>query len=864
MSKKLRVKVKRPWIAYPGTPIQQNFAEDVVHGYLQWDIESRSQFAVKFRELPNPKPFVTIEWDKDVESTVAYALANVPPKCRVRVRVKQHISQNEAQKLTSELRAKLDATEVVFKTDAVVQKSSLQTGQVTIQRDDLRNPEMLVKLLKEYHTDASVTVSDEEWDAVFEQLKSYLADPALNEDILRNVKWSLRRLSFDNTFAYGQGNVIDFQSLSGIVGIFGPNRAGKSSIVGTMMYALFNGTDRGTIKNIHVVNVRKSYCTTNAIVNVGGIDYVIERQTSKNENKRGQVNASTALNVFRVNNVDNIEDLAGEQRNDTEKIVKRLIGGPEDFLMTSLSAQDDINQFIKHGSSKRAQFMSRFIDLDVFAKIHELANKDANALKAQLKMFATFDDSLVNRKKIELEGIEQTLIDVSERAEMLRDELTLLQQQVALSRDTAMVTRAQVEAQKKRVLQIEESIRVAESVISEHGEKVKKLKAKLEKIAVLKHEHDLSDLRSRLGALQTLESNVVALKHQHERESSVHESQKKSLKILDEVPCGDSFPTCKFIKDAHENKDLVDKQKTKVDELHLRLDDMMKNLKTLKTEKLGDRVKQVEQIYDLETKIKLDISACNVDLVKSETILSSSRNELSEARSKLAELERAFYNDENAEVASLRTRIAKLMEQVKHADSEKVRLASLRGKVTSDIEKYDAEIVRRDEITMKLKFHELISTAFSKKALPTIIINSQLPLINSEIAKILHGIVDYSVELEVDASSDSLEVYINYGDSRRIIELGSGMEKMIASIAIRVALINISTLPKTDMFIIDEGFGALDEAGVESCNRLLTSLKRYFRLVLVITHVDGIKDSVDHFLEIVKHEKDSSVNYVGS
>jgi DNA repair exonuclease SbcCD ATPase subunit len=88
------------------------------------------------------------------------------------------------------------------------------------------------------------------------------------------------------------------------------------------------------------------------------------------------------------------------------------------------------------------------------------------------------------------------------------------------------------------------------------------------------------------------------------------------------------------------------------------------------------------------------------------------------------------------------------------------------------------------------------------------------------------------------------------------------MEKTVGSIALRVALVNISSLPKSDMFIIDEGFGTLDESGVEACSRLLTSLKKYFRLVLVITHVDGIKDIADHIMEINKNEKDSKVVFV--
>ena len=75
-------------------------------------------------------------------------------------------------------------------------------------------------------------------------------------------------------------------------------------------------------------------------------------------------------------------------------------------------------------------------------------------------------------------------------------------------------------------------------------------------------------------------------------------------------------------------------------------------------------------------------------------------------------------------------------------------------------------------------------------------------------------------------------------------------EKMIASIAIRVALTNISSLPKSSMFIIDEGFGALDDSNLEACARLLANLKSYFKNILIISHVDAIKDIVDNVIDI--------------
>ena len=93
----------------------------------------------------------------------------------------------------------------------------------------------------------------------------------------------------------------------------------------------------------------------------------------------------------------------------------------------------------------------------------------------------------------------------------------------------------------------------------------------------------------------------------------------------------------------------------------------------------------------------------------------------------------------------------------------------------------------------------------------------------------------------------------------RVIELASGMEKMMSSLAIRVALINVSSLTKTNMLIIDEGFGALDDSNIEACSRLLESLKKWFRNIIIVSHVDAIKDSVDNSLEITRDGKDSRV-----
>ena len=85
---------------------------------------------------------------------------------------------------------------------------------------------------------------------------------------------------------------------------------------------------------------------------------------------------------------------------------------------------------------------------------------------------------------------------------------------------------------------------------------------------------------------------------------------------------------------------------------------------------------------------------------------------------------------------------------------------------------------------------------------------------------------------------------------RRFIELASGFERMLSALAIRVALIELSSLPKLTTLIIDEGFGVLDENHITTIGRMFDSLRTKFKNILVISHVDSIKDMADHIIDI--------------
>ena len=856
--KKIKIKTQMPWIAYPGSTVQQNYAEDLRHGYLEWNISDAKNFSVLFKDLPNPKPYITLNWNGNVDNIISIASTH-PRGSRFRIKSDLHVNQQDIHNISSFLR-KLGASEITFKIDHQVDKKVVSAGSQTLTKTDLRNIDALLGLIKGYHNNSNIP--SETWQLVSDQVKNYLSTSSSNEEVIRNTKWSLRSLKFDNVFTYGEGNVINFQNLNGVVGIFGPNRAGKSSIVGTIMYSLFNSSDRGSIKNLYVCNIRKPYCYTNAIVNVNGIDYVFERQTTKHESKKGVVSAPTSLNVYRINELGEAIDLAGEQRNDTEKVIKSLIGNADDFLLTSLSAQGEINHFISHGSTKRRQILSKFLDLDIFDKMYDLANKDVNVVKAQLKSIPEKEwDVIKNNIEESISKIDESLTQINFDNNELVTQISELKSQLTKHTNTTPVTESTVNDQKTKISILSRQSEDLNKKIILISENIQKITSKIDSIESLKTENDIVDMKRRLDALVELENTVLGLKHVHEKELSILKQHEKSLKLLDDVPCDDKFPNCKFIKDAHLAKTKVDPQRKIVNSSLESLNKISDSLNALREEGLRDKLEKMQKLYDVQSRLNVELSNQKIELVKLENSHNKILQSLEEANQKLIDLEEALKNNENSEVVSLRTKIEEYSRAIERLDKQKMSLASERGKALSDIQKLTEEKNKRDSLCDGVKSVELIANAFSKKGIPSDIVTSQLPLINGEISKILAGIVDFTVELEVDVDSDWMDIYINYGDSRRIIELASGMEKMISSIAIRVALINISTLPKTDMFIIDEGFGALDDAGVEACNRLLTSLKRYFKTIFVITHVDGVKDVADHVIEISKNEKDARVIY---
>jgi len=848
-------------VAYCGSTIQQNYGEDGEKGFLLWDIRSKDDFDVEFYPVKNNYEFVTVEWRGDVEKTVK-ACSSHSRLSRFRISaVNDYITPAQTRALQKALKKSKNATEVVFKID-----NSFSAEKIKESKTDslnLRDPKVMKDLMRQYY--AGSNIKEEEWDELDKVTATYLSEVTQENSDLRNVKWGINKISFDNTFCYGESNEINLDKLPGITGIFGRNARGKSSIIGTIAYGLFNTSDRGSIKNIHIINSRKNQCKTEIDISVNGVPFRVIRETVKKTTKNN-VWAPTNLKVYQLDSAGNIvTDKTEEQRRESEKILRSMIGTSEEFHMTSLASQGEMNVFIKEKATARKNILSSFLDMSVFDDMNEIAKKETSDLRSELKQF-TAESSW--SKQIDDLNIKmshnQTILDkINQEKSALESEIEELTKEVLKNTDRDFVTVTEVEDAENLAASLQEKNDLKQENLDEYKESIFDTEAKIKKIQDFIDSFDIDDVKEKYSSSKGLVKTLWELKGFLKAETTELDAMEKSVKRLLEVPCGDNFPTCKFIKDSHRNKNKIEEKREKVNKLQTNIDDLSTSYKKIKKENYEEKIEKYNSIIQKKSELVTKISNDRVKIQSTQNDLENLQNEY-KTRKRISEDLRKRFDGQDPE--SDMSGVSRLLDSKKKSlrTNDENRIAKIRiiEGIRLSIENAEKSKKKFDELNTQLKVQDLFIQATSKRGIPVQIINSLLPKINKEISKILKGVVAFTVVLEADLESNAMDVFIDYGDSKRIVELGSGMEKMISSLAIRVALINVSSLPKSSMLIIDEGFGSLDETNLAACGRLLQSLKKSFKNILVISHIDQIKDIVDNTIDIMKSGVDSYVQAV--
>lgn len=855
---------EKPWIGYPGSLLQQNFGEDIKKGYLIWDIEDKNDWNVNWKQLINMAPFVTLPWLGTVEKTLdSYAKLHgsfaYMPGTRYRITSNTYIPQIQSRKLIKELTTEHDAREVTFKTDVISRMDSITTEGLKLNKKSLiQDPDAMIKLYRKFiskHPE-SYQFTDKQIEDASQTIKNYLHTLLKNSENIsaRNVTWSIKEFWWDNLYGYNEGNYINFENLENLVGIFGRNRAGKSSIIGGLMYVLWNTTDRGPVKNNHIINDLKGYCSGKVRFSVGTTDYIVERRTER-VFKNKKESSATEVKFWKIRN-DGCQEVQlennGISRDDTDAKIRKLIGTSEDFLLTSFANQGKLNKFIDNKATKRKEFLNRFLELDIFDKLFSLAKDDYSKLNNKNEDYSLEEwTKNIEKTKLIVQKIEADIsaLDLKQKAlNEKRDKLNVWVKSHEKNASEIEISsfknlKTHIDDAENNIKNVTERLKLNKVDLRKSNTKSRLLKRKKDKL-------DISGLKSDLILMEKVENSISLLKTTLELESKELDLQKNSIVKLKLAPCGKQFPTCHFIKDGHKAKETIQAQKELVKRITREFSDNQKILKKYASQQIKNKIKEYN---DLEMEIKINVTHIkNLEdkIENDENYLVSLKKDLRSSKTKLKKAEKTVNVLAGEEFKKKVDNLSKMEDNVDALLKEKGGLLINLGANKQKLERLLAEQELNKDLIAKLTICESIQTAFSKNGIPAMILMTQLPAINREMLGIIGNLVDFTVTLETDVTSNIMDIYIEDGKSRRLVEMGSGMEKTICSLALRVALGNLSSLARPDIFILDESFGALDEDNLPKGMELLSMFKGYFKSIFVITHISQIKEIADSIIEI--------------
>ncbi len=242
---------------------------------MLWDIADKESFTCEHYSLTNPKPFVTIELTPKGKMP---RNLDVPDGARLRLVSTNNLPLDVMRRAMDIAKGRFKPESVTFLNKASGQRADVNDITDGINIEDLRDIKVQEKLIKEYLKDFEA--SEDTLEKVYSLNRRYNTMAEEEEEVARNVNWSLKSFEWDNLFNYGEGNKVDFSKLHGIVGIFGKNYSGKSSIIDGLLYTLFNSTSKNERKNLNVINQNKDYGVGKLEIAVGQKDFLIRTRVN--------------------------------------------------------------------------------------------------------------------------------------------------------------------------------------------------------------------------------------------------------------------------------------------------------------------------------------------------------------------------------------------------------------------------------------------------------------------------------------------------------------------------------------------------------------------------------------------------------
>lgn len=848
--------IKKPCMAYPSSLIQQNFGESTdKHGMLIWDVKNKTH---EFKKVKNSHGFVTFEIDNGV---IVSDIPEMPEKPKVRLMIRNS-TPSQIKECISDIRHKYKPLEVISnKTNS---KTKLNDASNRVNLSKIRDVDFQNKIIEDYFKRNDYMLDENALNKIYE-INKLLNSNLPIEDITRNVTWKPKTFKFSNMFSYGEGNIVDFSKMNGLVGLFSTNASGKTSLLESLTFCLFDKCSK-TFKAANILNNRKDEFFCELQLEISGEEYVITRRA--NRTSTGNVNVK--VDFYKIMPDGKPFSLNGEHRRDTDSIIRSYIGTYEDFILTAVSSQNNTANFIDKSQTERKDLLSAFMDITIFDKLYEMGSDNIKEYQVLLKEYEKNDyegEILECAGKIDRYNNEYSMLKLSKDSLVQEkkkiDDCILRETKQLIKIDVSVVD---IDTLEKDKTSLEVRIKDEEKNINTTSSNILKTKSFISNISDNIQRFKDEDIEHLYQHFTELESNLSKIDSDVEKfKVEVGHKMEKTKKLRDL----EYDPKCKycmnniFVKDAIVAKEELESDRSRAKEISEKRNSTVAEIKSMP---------DIKDKYETYTSEMSEFKKLNIDLLKLDSQSSSLENKINMLKSDYQKtcknIDIYYKSKEDIEKNKIiESKISKLKLETSNLNSELVemedelrethsKLVFLEDKKKSLIESLN----KFKDMEEKFVSYQYYLQATHRDSIPYELISEAIPSIETEVNNILAQIVDFAIMLELDGKNINAKIVY---DEHKVwpLEMASGMEKFITGMAIRVALVDITNLPKPNFLAIDEGFSSLDADNISNLPTAFDYFKSQFDFVFVISHMDYIRDFADISLDLRQEDDFSKITF---
>jgi DNA repair exonuclease SbcCD ATPase subunit len=664
----------------------------------------------------------------------------------------------------------------------------------------------------------------------------------LNVDLndSQHRSWSIKWVMVDNFLSFGENNYAPFSKLRGltIVNSIPANQGGKTTLTIDAIKFLLHGTTTKTDRNEEVFNLYtdKNELTVRGMIDIEGEETIIERKMRRSAKKGGGWTVTNKLNYYKLL-PDDTEELQNEEdAKQTTKKLRETIGTEKDFEMLVLATEKNLDDLIGLTTTESGKVLTRLIGLEILelkeAAVRSMYNEFAKKKKSNTYDVITLGEEIVDHKEKIVLGneLKATLTETRNAAIKQMSDLSDENDRLLNSKESVDVTIFELNPSKLDTDIVDLTAKgVAISV------KCNEIKAKITGIGEVDFDEDRHYILTKEFNKKTTDNALKA--------SEVARLEK----VVSGLVAGGICQSCNRKLDDVDNSEHIAKHELEIEKLNGEIFIINGELKTIQDE--INAINKTKTLVDEKNRLELDKDRAEVEMGSLRNSILSKRNDLKKYNLNLEAIEL------NRKIDS---EVAKVKTDIKVAEVTKTDSISKLERVSSDIEINTTSIDTKTKLIEAIKKEEEVDKIYKiyidlvgKKGISKLVLRSVLPIINSEVQRLLEDVCDFEVEIFMDDKNEVQFLMIK-DDTTKRLKAGSGFEKTAASLALRCVLGKISTLPMPNFITFDEVLGKVAPDNLEKLKILFDKIKDMYEIVFFITHNDLVKDWGDNVVTVSK------------